>query len=47
MNDLASLGFRQRKKNGDIYSLDYIEELAEDDEISPEELGFMEGYLED
>ena len=47
MNALAGQRFRQRKKSGDIYSLDYIEELAEDDEISPEELGFMEGYLED
>lgn len=28
----------------DIYDDDYIEELLEDDEISPEEEGFMLGY---
>lgn len=28
----------------DIYDDNYIEELLEDDEISPEEQGFMMGY---
>lgn len=30
----------------DIYSEKFIEELEDNDEISPEEQGFMEGYLE-
>ena len=29
-----------------IYSEDVVEELLEDDIISPEEEGFMKGYLE-
>ena len=29
----------------DIYSREMITELVEDDEISPVEQGFMEGYL--
>jgi len=28
-----------------IYEPDYVEELLEDDEISIEEAGFMEGYI--
>jgi len=31
----------------DIYDEDYVEELLEDDEISPEEEAFMIGYNED
>ncbi len=34
------------ENEGSIYSEHFVEELEEDDEISPEEQGFMEGYLE-
>ena len=31
----------------DVYKKDYRDHLTEDDEISPEEEGFMEGYDEE
>ncbi|MBS3095261.1 hypothetical protein J4231_01130 [Candidatus Woesearchaeota archaeon] len=45
----AELSKRRHDKDesDDIYSsLDYIEELEENDEISLAEQGFMEGYIE-
>ncbi len=30
----------------DFYDMNYIENLEENDEISPSEYGFMSGYLE-
>lgn len=39
--------FEEELENqGSIYSEEFVEELEENDEISPEEQGFMEGYLE-
>jgi len=43
---------QKKKKNNveivdepcDIYDEEYVEELLEDDEITPEEEGFMVGY---
>lgn len=34
------------EEDHDIYDDEYIEELLEDDEISPEEEAFMIGYME-
>ena len=34
------------EEENDIYSDDHINELLDDDEITPEEEGFMEGYIQ-
>jgi len=34
------------KENEDVYNKNFREELEEDDEITPEESGFMKGYDE-
>ncbi|MFW5990900.1 MAG: hypothetical protein ACOCZ6_01355 [Nanoarchaeota archaeon] len=35
---------REDIEDRDVYKKDYRDHLTEDDEISPEEEGFMEGY---
>ncbi len=30
----------------DLYGEEHLEELTEEDEITPEEAGFMKGYIE-
>lgn len=35
------------EQDRDVYKRSYRESLEEDDEITPEEEGFMEGYEED
>ena len=34
------------KENQDIYNQEFVEEMIDDDEISMEEVGFMQGYNE-
>ena len=43
---LTAERLRQLPLGEDIYSIDVIEELEEDDEISSAEGGFMRGYLD-
>lgn len=47
--DSMNLSIRERREIGieqDIYDEDTRAELIEDDEISIEEAGFMQGYME-
>lgn len=39
------IDIEEREENDDIYSVGYMEELEENDEISTAEQGFMEGYI--
>lgn len=44
--EVATMAQKKSKKTSDMYDDEEAEELMENDEISPGEAGFMEGYKE-